>query len=138
MRLADIKTIGQAIFFAYCTVLFSGACSGKKEDIPVIPPVTSPLSGNYIGFGVLTASYTHVIEKPEEGSASIGYLRRGDLVRIIKRQIVSTKGAASSWVLIYEPSAGGSRALQGWLRENEMDIYDNESRAKTAARIMNL
>ena len=105
------------------------ACYAKKEETPVIPPVTAPLSRGYIGFGVITASFTHVTADPAEDSPSMGYLRRGSLVRVIRRQAVKTSGGFVSWVL-----TEGNQ--QGWLKEEVMDIYETEGQARTAAESM--
>jgi hypothetical protein len=102
------------------------ACGVKRDDSPVIPPVTSPLSRDYIGFGVITDSFTHIMTYPEDNSPSLGYLRRGSLVKILKRQIVRTNNRFTSWVFIDE-------VHRGWLREDVMVIYDSESRARTAS-----
>ena len=139
MRLSFYHTIGQVsayigsigIICALILLAFT-SCNGKKDDVKVVPPVTSPLSGNYIGFGVIVTSYTHVSREPEENSTSIGYLRRGSVVPIIERRIITRNtgrtSVAQSWVLIEEP--------KGWLKEEVMDIYNNESRAITAAQMM--
>ena len=124
MRVAVKYTFGQG--FLFLGILAICACSSKKEEPPVIPPVTSPLSRDYIGFGVITASYTHITEEPAEGSVSLGYLRRGSLVRILRRQTVKTGDSLIIWVL-----TEGNQ--QGWLKEEVMEIYDSESQARTAA-----
>jgi len=134
MRIAVNNSFGQLtryihIFIIFITLILSG-CNSKKDEIPVIPPLTSPLTGDYIGFGVITASFTHVTDAPTEDSVSLGYLRRGSLVRIIKRQTIRTGNVFISWVL-----ADGN-FQQGWLREDIMDIYDNESQARTASEAM--
>jgi hypothetical protein len=131
MRITATSQSRQGVVFvclALCAVLTS--CGGwKKETSVIIPPATSPLSRDVIGFGVINVSYTHVAAGPEEGGASQGYLRRGSLVRVIERRTVKKAAVSESWVLI----EGGSR---GWLREKLVDIYDNEGRAKTAAESM--
>ena len=127
MRLAVNIAVGQAILLICAFTVI--ACNGKKEEVPVIPPVTAPLSGNYIGFGVITVSYTHISGEPEEGSASLGYMRGGAVVQVLERKTVTSGKSPCSWVLIQE-------SQRGWLKEEVMDIYDNESRAKTAAQSM--
>ena len=116
------------------TVFFTG-CNNRKEEIPVIPPVTSPLSRDYIGFGVITSSFTHITAEPSENSPSIGYLRRGSLVKIIRRQTIKTQNNFVSWVLTDE-NTHDSAAPSGWLKEEVMNIYDNENQAKTASETM--
>jgi len=121
-----LNFINSLFFILFLMMIFS--CTAKKEEAPVIPPETSPLSGNYIGFGVITDSFTHISVDPEENSESLGYLRRGSLVKIIKRQILRVSGGYVTWVLI-------DGDYQGWLREEVMDIYRNEGQAMTASEL---
>jgi len=121
MRITAIHILGQLLLLlVLCT------CTVKKEEASVIPPVTSPFSKDYIGFGVITESFTHVLSDPSEDSSSIGYLRRGSLVKVLRRQTIKNANAYTSWVLIE-----GNR--HGWLKEEVMNIYDNENQAKTAS-----
>ncbi|MDR0443113.1 MAG: hypothetical protein LBH44_06890 [Treponema sp.] len=124
MRITVKYSHGQALFL--CIVLILCACQAKKEEIPVIPPVTSPLSRDCIGFGVITSSYTHFAAEPGADGVSLGYLRRGSLVRVLRRQVVKAGSGFVSWVLVE-----GNQ--QGWLREDVMDIYESENQARTAA-----
>ena len=128
------------------------SCRANKEEKPVIPPVTSPLTREYIGFGVITSSFTHITEDPAEDSRSLGYLRRGSLVRIIRRQVIKTQDVYVSWVLTdgkhneseseqlpvqnaaqLPAQSAAQLPVQGWLKEDIMEIYDNESKARTAS-----
>ncbi|MCL2809404.1 MAG: hypothetical protein FWD24_04980 [Treponema sp.] len=106
-----------------------GSCFGNKDEAPVIPPVTSPLSKDYIGFGVITASFTHITVDPADNSSSLGYLRRGSLVKVIRRQLNRTPEGFVYWVLV-------NGEQQGWLKEEVMEIYINESQARTASESM--
>jgi hypothetical protein len=115
----------QCGLFVFLSCILFISCGSKKEEMPIIPPVTSPLSGDYIGFGVITASYTHLMAQPEENAASAGYLRRGTIVEIVRR----ISGASGDWVFV-GVSPGG------WLREDVMEIYDSEVKAKTAAQLI--
>jgi hypothetical protein len=124
MRITVIHILGQLLLLlALCT------CTAKKEESSVIPPVTSPFSREHIGFGVITESFTHITSDPSEDSVSIGYLRRGSMVRILRRQTIKNSGAFVSWVLI-------DGTHHGWLKEEVMDIYDSENQAKTASESM--
>ena len=129
-------TLGQlGLLLCFFTVLFS-SCAAKGEEIPVIPPVTSPLTGGYIGFGVITSSFTHINLDPSDNSDSVGYLRRGSLVKVLRRQIIKVSGNFISWVLIdaeLYSSSGDIEILQGWLKEDVMSIYGNERQARTAS-----
>ena len=128
-NLGQLTIILCALIIVFC-FLYLIDCNGKKVDEPVVPPVTSPLSREYIGFGVITASFTHLTADPAD-SASIGYLRRGSLVRILKRQTIKTGNDFVSWVLT--DGTADDTNTGGWLKEDVMDIYDNESQARTAS-----
>ena len=125
MRIMVKYSIGQ-LFLAIVIVVIC-SCVVKKEELPVIPPVTSPLSRDYVGYGIITASFTHVTAEPAQDSPSLGYLRRGSLVRIIKRQTVKTGNIFVSWVQLDD-------FQNGWLKEDVMNIYDTERQAITASR----
>lgn len=130
MRIKAYRHCRQVKIAVFFLVLpFLGSCGGKNDETPLVPPVTSPLSRQIIGFGVINVSYTHVTAEPAEGSASPGYLRQGAIIRILERKIIKKGAASESWVL-----ADG--AYRGWLREAVVDIYDNEMRAETASESM--
>ncbi|MCL2762253.1 MAG: hypothetical protein FWD36_03470 [Treponema sp.] len=128
-----IKCPKGQVHWALLILLVIAACSGKKEDTPVIPPLSSPLSQPYIGFGVVNVSYTRVNVLPKEDHAeegvSPGYLRRGAIVSIHERRLIRDKGRSESWVLV----EGNSK---GWLRESLVDVYDTELQARTASESM--
>lgn len=124
MRITAKYGFGQ-LFLLLC-ILSLNSCGLKKEEIPAAPPLTSPLSGVYIGYGVITSSFTHINSDPAEDSPSLGYLRRGSLVKILRRQTIRTARGFTSWVLIDD-------SQYGWLKEEVMNIYDNESQARTAS-----
>ncbi|MDR3138256.1 MAG: hypothetical protein LBT95_01140 [Treponema sp.] len=105
------------------------SCTRSVEEIPLLPPPTHPLSRALIGYGVVSASYTHVMELPDQGGISLGYLRRGSVVPVLERRYVNNQGKAELWVLV----EGNYR---GWLKDDAILIYDNEARAKTAAESM--
>ena len=138
MRIAVICTVGQLarlLCFLICLPVLFSCNIRSREESAVIPPLSSPLSRDYIGFGVITSSFTHITAEPSEGSISIGYLRRGSLVRIVMRQRVRTPGGFVSWVYT-DGGDQGSGVTAGWLREDVMVIYNNESQAKTASETM--
>jgi hypothetical protein len=128
MRIAGNFAYRQARLLLFFALLGCG-CDGKKEESPVVPPATAPLSRAVIGYGVINVSYTHVSAEPMEGSVSQGYLRRGTLVRILERRDIRNGGVPVSWVL-------AEGASMGWLREELVDIYDNEGMARTASESM--
>jgi len=122
----SIKGVLRQVSLVALVCLSLTLCRQKKEENPVIPPLTFPLSQSYVGYGVINVSYTRVSASIEDSGASVGYLRQGSVVRVIERRLVKNEGKTETWVLI-EGSA------KGWLKESLMDIYDNESQAETAA-----
>jgi hypothetical protein len=110
-------------------LLLGASCTGKKDETPVLPPVTFPLSQPHIGFGVINVSYTGVSSVPGEGGASLGYLRRGTVVQIHERRQIKAGGNTESWLLVEE-------TYKGWLKETLVEVYENESKAQTASEAM--
>ena len=138
MRILAMYIISQLSVLLLSLCLFS-SCTAKDDVSPVLPPVTSPLTGGYIGYGVITASFMHISLDPSENSTSMGYLRRGSLVKVLRRQILNVSGNFVSWVLIdaeQNSASGQIEVLQGWLKEEVMEIYNNESQARTASETM--
>jgi hypothetical protein len=118
----------RSVLLPAALVFFLGACGGEGEEKPIVVPSSPLLSREFIGYGVITVSYTHVLDRPQNGAASQGYVRQGSIVKVLERRLVQEDGEAGMpWVFI---DGGGS---QGWLEEGAMQIYDNESQAKTAA-----
>ena len=110
-------------------LLVLGSCSGKKSESYVLPPITSPLMRSVIGYGVINVSYTQLKIEPAIESTSHGYLRHGSVVRVLERRIVNKGNQIEIWVL-------AEGLYQGWLREEIVDIYDNELQAQTAAETL--
>ena len=125
-----IKCPYSQVYWAVFALFFIAACNGKKEETPVTPPLTSPLSQSFIGFGVVNVLYTRLAAHPgddnPEEHASGGYLRRGAVVSILERRLIKNQENSESWLMV----EGDGR---GWLRESLVDIYDSESQADTAS-----
>ena len=105
------------------------ACNARRTESPIVPPLTSPLSQVYIGYGVVNTSFTRVNSDPDENSTSQGYLRQGTVIKILERRLVRDSEGTESWILAEEN-------VKGWLRESLVDVYDNEPQAQTAASTM--
>ncbi|MDR0525858.1 MAG: hypothetical protein LBG90_08335 [Spirochaetaceae bacterium] len=111
--------------------IFVYACAKESGEIMIIPPPTHPLSRSVVGYGVIKASFTRVMHSPEPAGVSLGYLRRGAVVRVLERRSLGSPGRRESWVLV-------EGNFRGWLQEDEqvIDIYDLEAQAGTAASII--
>jgi hypothetical protein len=122
---------------ALLCAFFLVSCSKGAEELPLIPPTTDPLSRDFIGYGVVNASFIHVSSEPGQDSTSLGYLRKGSLVRIIERRAVTNRQNVELWLLVDTESQGSPEGkISGWLKEQDADIYDNEGRARTASETM--
>jgi len=145
MRVGFSCKSGQVLFFLglFIFASFFSGCGRSSEELPVMPPATHPLAREYIGYGVVNVSFTHLLDEPGSGGVSRGYIRRGTVVCIIERRQIINRRNNESWVLAEESqeavnSQGAGVPVQGWLNETTVEIFDNESRAKTASKAMNL
>ena len=132
------KKLSFAVLLAIvsCLLFFSG-CRRAPEDFPLTPPTTHLLARDFIGYGVVTDSFSHILNEPGPQGVSLGHLRRGTVIRIIERRPFSYRNNMEFWVLA-EGNYEGDNASQGWLQENGLLIYDTESQARTASRSLNL
>ncbi|MDR1178243.1 MAG: hypothetical protein LBK64_05400 [Spirochaetaceae bacterium] len=110
-------------------VFVLGSCGERVREKPIVLPASPILSRDFIGYGVIIVSYTHVLDQPRSGAPSQGYVRRGSIVRVLERLLVRTNGEGVPWVFV-------EGVYRGWLEESNIQIYDNESRAKTAAELL--
>lgn len=127
MRIGSCINYPCGCFLAVFILFLS--CTRSADETPLPPPPTYPLSRPIIGYGVISASYTHVVDVPDQRGLSLGYLRQGSVVPVLERRHVNNQGTAESWVLV-------NGNYRGWLREDVINIYDNEAQAKTAAESM--
>jgi hypothetical protein len=136
MKLDVFPRYGQGCFLLFM-LFFS--CNRNTEEIPLIPPATNPLAREFIGYGVVNESFIHVVKEPRQNEVSLGYLRKGSLVKIIERRALTNQGNVEIWVLVdAEYSGTPDGKIQGWLMENTLNVFDTESRALTASEAMNL
>jgi len=126
MKIRINYTIRQVLLAAFVSLSLI-SCNLKKEEKPVSPPLTFPLSQSCIGYGVINVSYMLLSANIEESGPDSGHLRQGDVVRIIERRQVKNEGKTEVWVLVEGTS-------KGWLKESLIDIYGNESQAVTASK----
>ena len=135
MRVRYLAAFLQLLFLLLLLGALSG-CRRGAEELPVAPPETNPLSREYIGFGVINVSFIHLLEESNPNGVSLGYLRRGTVVRIIERRHLVNRGSEETWVFVEGNYQGQGSVSRGWLPETALVIYDSESRANTASRTM--
>lgn len=115
------------LLFAACILALSAStCKRNSFEDEIVLPLTRPLSRYVIGYGVVNANYTHILDKQGESGKSIGFLRRGTIVEILERRPVVRGDKAEIWVL-----ASGS--YEGWLKETELRVYPSRVQAQTAS-----
>jgi hypothetical protein len=121
----------------FLILLFLAACTRNTEEILIIPPATNPLDRNFIGYGVINGSFVRLTEEPRRDGVSLGYIRKGALIKIIERRLITNREYAEVWILAEAEYSGGvGGKIEGWLPEDFAEIYDNESRAFTASEAM--
>jgi hypothetical protein len=91
-----------------------------------------PLSRGEIGYGVVNVSYTHLADEPGSQGLSLGYLRRGSVVRVLERRVPGGPVVPETWVQV---EIGGKRN-PGWLPESVIDVYPTEAQARTASETL--
>lgn len=116
---------GQAFFAAALFVLALPGCSPGEDKIPG-PPPSLPLSRSALGYGVVKASYTKVMNEPGEHGVSLGYVRERSVLKILERRFIGGE-EKRHWVLI-------EGNYTGWLPEDLIIVYDTEEKAATAAK----
>ena len=136
MRLRFLAVFNQALFILACFTLFLlAACERPMEELPLTPPFEHPMIREYIGYGVVTESFAHIFDEPGAGSVSLGHFRQGTVLRLLERRPILSRGILEFWVLA-EGNNEGVGVLHGWLNETFMEVYNSESRARTASRAM--
>ena len=135
MRLKHFgRYIQLLLFLSLFLFMLPIGCNRFSKEPSVLPPVTHPLTREYIGFGVLNISFAHVLSEPGPKGVSQGYLRRGTVVRVIERLQISNRGNSELWVLAEGNYQGAGNISRGWLEEAALVIYDSERRANTASK----
>lgn len=112
--------------FALFTAVFLSSCKRGPVDAEIVIPITRPLSRTVIGYGVVTANYTRILDSRGSEGKSIGFLRKGSIVEILERRPVVKDSRAEIWVFT-------SGVYRGWLKESELHIYPSMAQAVTAA-----
>jgi len=117
------------VCLAIVALTLATACTGRRNDIPVLPPETSPLSQSYVGYGVINVLYTRLSTETTTASPAAGHARMGTVVRIHERRLVREGETTESWLLVEGETTG-------WIREELVNVYANISQARTAAEAM--
>jgi hypothetical protein len=85
-----------------------------------------PLSRDILGYGVITVSYTRVLDEPSNNGVALGYVRERTILKVLERRLVRGGDNDGYWVLT-------EGTYQGWLPASVITIYDNQGKAETAA-----
>ena len=134
-----------------------GRSAGRNISLPADPP----LSGG-MGFALVKASYIRLKAEPSVRALDLGNLRDGTLVELVGRELgLQTEDEAKAgaeaeglWYrvrVVAEPSAAKSPgqaalpaaagkdgsaaagALEGWVRDAELEVFATRSQAERAA-----
>lgn len=126
MSLPTIKFVVPKSQAAALVLFLFFSCLPGEREIP-LPPETSLLSRQALGYGVVTASYIRALSEPGGDGVSLGYAREGVIVTVVERRLIRTEDRTEYWVLVEDGTTG-------WLPETALDIYPSEAKARTAAR----
>lgn len=117
----------------YTLLLFASicffSCSRKAVSEQIVLPASPPLSRAIVGYGVVNTGYTHILSNIGEGGEIVGILRRGTIVEVLERRSLVRGGTTGSSLFI----AG---AVGGWVREDQINIYDTQAQAEAAAQAL--
>jgi len=123
------KTRNGIPFLLLLAILSLATCAARRENVGVLPPETAPLSKELVGYGVVSVLYARLNLDPSFESPASGQARIGEIVRVHERRIVREDGGSESWLLVDGESSG-------WIREEMVDVYENEAQARSAAGAM--
>jgi len=120
---------GLSVFLICLAALVSLPSCARREETQVQPPETFLLSQPHIGYGVVNVLYARIDSDLGAGSAAVGHMRQGTIVRVMERRQVMSGGRSESWLFVEGDSAG-------WIREDFVNVYANLPQARTAAAEM--
>jgi hypothetical protein len=115
------------LFIASAAPCILSSCKRNISENDIVLPATPPLSRSVIGYGVVSGNYTRILDKPGDDGNSIGFIRKGSIIKILERRPVVKDEKAETWVF-----ASGSYI--GWLKENELRVYTSMAQALTASQ----
>jgi len=100
-----------------------GGCSPKAD---ITPPAAPPLSRSVLGYAVVNASYTQVMDEPSNDGVTLGYVRESTILTVLERRLIREGETQQYWVLT-------EGTYYGWLPEQALVVYDTKEKAQTAA-----
>lgn len=115
-----------ALFVAFLAPFLS-TCSADDGVTDVSLPETPVLSARE-SWGVVERPYVRVFRDADEDSPIAGHLRAGIVSEITARIVSPVNDAENGWVQIREDG------LTGWVRRQEIELFDTRERAENAAR----
>lgn len=100
-----------------------GGCSPKVE---ITPPSAPPLSRSVLGYAVVNASYSQVMDQPSNDGVTLGYVRESTILTVLERRLIREGETQQYWMLT-------EGTYIGWLPEQALVVYDTQEKAQTAA-----
>jgi hypothetical protein len=136
------RVMHQIFAVALILIFCAASCKPKLSLDALLPPETPLFVKEGVGYGVVNASFAHVLEKPNSVSSSSGLIRKGSIVTVIERRAVPSAGEPSIrlWAFVEargkEGDPSGSKPVAGWLPGESLDFYENLPKAETASALM--
>jgi len=113
------------VLAGFLFALFTACGISPQEEVSG-PPSTPLLARRLVGYAVILPSYARILDQPDDTGVALGYFRRSTVVRVLERRSLPAEGIPMLWVLVED-------GLQGWLKADAVDLYENEGKARTAA-----
>jgi len=123
MILGRSKQYRQGLTVVFALSLFCAACTPRAE---ITPPAVPPLSRSVLGYGVVSVSYTQVMDEPSKNGVTLGYVREKTILTVLERRLVKEEDTQQYWMLT-------EGTYRGWLPDSALVVYDNPEKAQTAA-----
>lgn len=122
-----------SLFLAMALAVLAVACKRAEPETPPVPPVSHILAREFIGYGVVTASFAHLFTESGGGGLSLGYLRRGTIVNIVERRQMLNRESLQLWLLAEESDPISGSPSRGWIAGSLLAMFDHKAQAETAA-----
>ncbi|MBN1617359.1 MAG: hypothetical protein JW875_08595 [Spirochaetales bacterium] len=113
------KRLCACVLCAFCFV----SCSRKTSFADLSFPSSSRVSSQD-RYALIIDPYVSLRDEPGDSGITVSHGRRGDIVLITGRKIVSSEGKRSKWI----------HSSKGWLPESSVYLYSSEQTARTAAQ----
>jgi hypothetical protein len=102
--------------------LFFASCSGKRSLESIELPPT-PVISETDRYGLILDPYISLRDQPGETGVTVAHARRGDIMAVLGKKLVSESGESEVWVNLES----------GWVNEQSIQLFSGKDKAENAA-----